>query len=222
MEQYIMDWKLPESDIVHEHHFPDFFNDDISCLFLGTFPGKEFTHPDYKYNPEDWFYSASGNTFWDLMFYSLGNAENEIRGRKSKEAILENNAFGITDIIEKAQRIRNSNQDSNLYVTQIKDLRSIVERCSNLKTIFLTSISMFNEFFIPAYADKNGFLILNESIKEKYSFDKEYIINKYIYSIKHSSRIIRVIPLHSPAREIPPYEIKKELYKKIITSEYDS
>ena len=219
----MIDFMLPGSNILHNHNFDEYFDkDQTKYLILGTFPGLEFTIPNFNQidNPEAWYYSSAGNTFWNLMFYALNNDNIENKHLKvTKQNLLSTNNFGITDIIQNAYRIRNSNQDSNLYVQKVRDLKDLLMKCKNITTIFLTSKSMLKEFFIPIYVDGLQYFTLDQKVNNEYEINNnKYKIENITYYFDKTKRILKVIPLNSPAREIPIFEIKKELYRLVFNN----
>ena len=212
-------WSFPGSDILHINHFSSLITKETKYLILGTFPCKNFTNP-YNENDEDnWFYSSAGNSFWSLMFYALNGIEiNDDRTKQEKINLLTNHNFGITDIIQEAFRIRDKNQDSNLYVKKIVDLKCMLEKFNGIEVIFLTSKNMLKELFKPVYISNNDFLIEENktTIINRIYNNRNYWIEKIVYNFNKKERKIKVIPLYSPSREIPPFEIKKEMYKEAL------
>ena len=214
----MVDWKHKGSEILHKHPFDPFIRNNSKFILIGTFPGRKFTHPKYKLQKDDWYYGTSNNLFWNLISYALtDNLKSQTPISKTQKIkLLENNDFGICDIVYKANRIRDNNTDINLYVSSVFDLSRLIQSNQNIKTIFLTSKSMFKEFFIPVYIiDRDDFTLQNTFSKTI----RNVKIDSYIYKFQKSHRTIKVIPLNSPARDIPPFDIKKEIYKEVIQNE---
>lgn len=197
----------------HNHPFPPFVSDKTKILILGTFPGKKYTAPCVKSGSEDWYYGNPRNKFWELIAYSLDYPINLLNTKKQKQEILAEHNIGITDIIQCAYRRADKNSDDNLEVLKVRNLNHILKKYPNITTLLLTSKDMYARFFKPYYVKKGNepFFIEKEKLEKEYQGLK---INIYYYHF--IGRTIRVIPVHSPARDTISFNKKKEIYKAVI------
>ncbi len=192
----------------HNHPFAPFITDNTTTLILGTFPGKNYTDPCIKTDPDDWYYGNKNNKFWKIIEYAF-DCKNPLNTKTDKQNALAKNNIGITDIIQKARRKQNNNSDENLDVTEIRNLNAILEKYPNITAILLTSKDMYTRFFTRYYVKTDGAVLYEIKREEKY----EQNLKIDIYHYTFNGRLIRVIPLHSPARETISTEIKKKIYK---------
>ncbi len=113
---------------IETHPFKPFAPGNTTVLIIGSFPGKE---------PGDWFYGSKRNQFWKII---SGVYETSLETREQKQTLFNKQGIGIGDLILRAKRTANNNQDENLEVVEYndKELRDIIEN-PRITSIFFTS-----------------------------------------------------------------------------------
>jgi G:T/U-mismatch repair DNA glycosylase len=96
-----------------EHPFPPFVPDNATILIVGSFPGME--QVVNKNNPDEWFYSAADNLFWQILSDSF---QTELKSVKQKKDFCTAKGIAITDIFMKVKRKDKSNRDQ--YLTEME------------------------------------------------------------------------------------------------------
>lgn len=124
-----------EEQLVESHPFEAFVPRGIEYLLVGSFPGREHTQspvPDGQ-----WFYGARRNQFWKILEMVYGR---QLTNRAQKEALFTELHMGITDVIRRAVRLRNTNLDQNLDIIEYNHdrIEAILEK-KTLKKVFFTS-----------------------------------------------------------------------------------
>lgn len=99
--------------IVETHPFEAFIPQNIRCLIVGSFPGKEQTacEPDET----QWFYGAPRNQLWKILEIAY---KRELKNRKQKQQLFEEAGIGITDLIKSCIRKEGTNLDENLQILE--------------------------------------------------------------------------------------------------------
>jgi hypoxanthine-DNA glycosylase len=99
--------------VVETHPFEAFIPKHITCLIVGSFPGKEQTQciPDET----DWFYGAPKNQLWKVLEIVYGR---ELKDRQQKQQLFEEAGIGMTDIIKSCVRLEGTNLDDNLEIKE--------------------------------------------------------------------------------------------------------
>ena len=98
---------------IESHPFSAFIPKKISCLILGSFPGKEQTKGGLDENA--WFYGAPLNQFWRILAKAY---DRELKTREAKQKLFEEAGIGITDIFRSVIRTQGSNLDENLQIEE--------------------------------------------------------------------------------------------------------
>ncbi|MCD6525902.1 MAG: hypothetical protein J7K75_02785 [Desulfuromonas sp.] len=209
----IRQWTYPGAQLLHRHPFAAQADDETQGLILGTFPAKQFTDPRQPLRDEDWYYSSAGNRLWELLFYAFAQSYAVNIGKQAKQNLLQQHRLGISDIVEQAYRIRNSNQDNNLHVQAVRCLDELLAQAPQLTRLYLTSKSMYKEFFLPAYfGDGQSLPQQVDTIRVDGSCSAE------VYRFSHGhERQMEVVLLPSPARMRAGLEAMKSLYRKVFT-----
>jgi G:T/U-mismatch repair DNA glycosylase len=144
---------------IEVHPFNDIYghpsiNEKTTKLVLGTFPAFQVTN---RKSPRLYFYYGStDNKFWDLFYEVL-----DIQGEKTTYNILnylEENNFGIIDIIRKCYRKDNiSSADEGLSIIEFQDIVTILKN-SKIDTIYTTSklVTKLLKLQIEPLLDKNN------------------------------------------------------------------
>jgi G:T/U-mismatch repair DNA glycosylase len=101
------------SDSVERHPFAVFVPPKMTCLILGSFPGKEHTRGGLDENA--WFYGAPLNQLWRILEKVYGR---ELKTKTAKQALFRDAGIGITDIFTSVIRTAGSNLDDNLQIVE--------------------------------------------------------------------------------------------------------
>jgi len=107
--------------IIESHPFEAFIPNDIQCLIVGSFPGKEQTQ--IELNETHWFYGAPRNQLWKILEVVY---KRELKNRKQKQQLFEEAGIGMTDIIKTCIRIKGTNLDENLQIKEYN--KDVIER----------------------------------------------------------------------------------------------
>jgi len=109
----------------------------VQSIFLGTFPIWEISVGPMGNENIEFFYGSMVNNFWEC----LGTiTEMSVDDLEDRIAILENNKFGITDILEKIDRNpANCSSDNCLSAVNYNNILKLKESFPSLKNIFITS-----------------------------------------------------------------------------------
>ena len=138
-----------QQDSPETHPFEAFVPDNIRCLIIGSFPGKDQTAPPIA--EDAWFYGAPKNQFWKIMriVYEL-----PLSTKTEKQALFREAGIGITDIIHSCTRKHGTNLDENLEICTYNNevIQDILQQFR--PTVLFTSRfveKLFRKFF-PDYA----------------------------------------------------------------------
>jgi len=133
-------------------YFPK--NSKIEKLIIGSFPPNKMV---FDYGEEvvyqnkikslitkeskryDFFYGSSQNQFWNLFFNSLNQTNLYDNTKELKDWLIKNN-WGVTDLIYKTTRKKDSPNDSDLVPIEwnVFNIKSILNS-NKIKSIFFTS-----------------------------------------------------------------------------------
>jgi hypoxanthine-DNA glycosylase len=91
------------------HPFEAFVPENISCLIVGSFPGKELTQT--KPDETQWFYGAPRNQLWKILELVYNRA---LKNRMEKQQLFAEAGIGMTDVIKCCTRREGTNLDENL------------------------------------------------------------------------------------------------------------
>jgi hypoxanthine-DNA glycosylase len=106
------------------HPFEAFVPRGITCLIVGSFPGKEQTLREL--DEHQWFYGAPRNQLWKILEVVYGR---ELKTRSQKQQLFKEAGIGITDIIKSVVRIHGTNLDENLEVKEYNN--AVIEEILN-------------------------------------------------------------------------------------------
>lgn len=125
---------------IETHPFNDIYGlpsikKNTTKLILGSFPAFQVTN---KESPRlEFYYGSNDNKFWDLIHKVL-EIESELTVANILK-YLEQNNFGIIDIIRKCYRKdNNSSSDKDLSIVEFQDVIDILKN-SKIDTIYTTS-----------------------------------------------------------------------------------
>lgn len=99
--------------IVETHPFEAFIPENIRCLIVGSFPGKELTR--IELDESHWFYGAPRNQLWKILEMVY---ERELGNRKQKQQLFEEAGIGMADLIKSCVRTNATNLDENLDIRE--------------------------------------------------------------------------------------------------------
>jgi G:T/U-mismatch repair DNA glycosylase len=177
-------------------YFPK--NSKIEKLIIGSFPpnkmvfeyGKEVVYQNKiksfitkETKRYDFFYGSSQNQFWNLFFNSLNQTNLCDNTKELKDWLIKNN-WGVTDLIYKTTRKKDSPNDS--------DLVPIEWNVFNIKSI-LNSNKINSIFFTSKWVQKHFERLFKD---EDYKFIKKFIL------ISPSPSGLRVFP-NEVLKELP-------------------
>lgn len=203
-------WSHPGAHLLHRHPFAPFYDQQTTGLILGTFPGQQFTAPGYAVAEDDWYYGSRGNQLWPLLYQALAQPLPAAPSRSAKQALLQRYRLGMTDIVQQAYRIRATNQDHNLHVQAIRSLTAALAATPQLQRIYLTSKSMYREFFLPAYFAES----LRRRPRRCGVIGGDSAVQAECYRYDHDDgRQITLILLPSPARVVKGLPAMQALYR---------
>lgn len=133
---------------VEQHPFPAFVPLNMSCLIVGSFPGKEQSRGGL--NEDAWFYGAPLNQFWRIMAKAYSR---DLTTKRDKQQLFEEAGIGITDIFKAVIRTSGSNLDENLQIEEYnwEVITDILKK--HRPMVFCTSRFVEKEFKkkFPAY-----------------------------------------------------------------------
>jgi hypoxanthine-DNA glycosylase len=96
---------------VEIHPFQAFVPPNMTCLIVGSFPGKEQTRG--KLDDNAWFYGAPLNQLWRILEKVY---DRPLKTKTAKEELFRESGIGMTDIFKSVVRTAGSNLDDNLQV----------------------------------------------------------------------------------------------------------
>ena len=135
-------------NLIEQHPFPGFVPPGMTCLILGSFPGKEQSRGGL--NEDAWFYGAPLNQFWRILEKAYGRT---LKTKQEKQQLFIEAGIGITDIFKAVVRTSGSNLDENLQITAYnwEELESILR--AHRPKVLCTSRFVEKEFKkrFPAY-----------------------------------------------------------------------
>lgn len=124
--------------LLEQHPFGSYIPNDVQCLIVGTFPGRQFSQRSTADNEADFtaFSYGGRNQLWRIMekIYGL-----ELPTRDSKKQLLDTLHMGLVDVIQACRRKKASNLDTDL--TDIVWNQAEFERIfkeNNIQTVFCT------------------------------------------------------------------------------------
>src|SRR5436305_466407 len=95
-----------DGPFIETHPFGAFVPGKMTCLIVGSFPGKEQTRCAIQ--DHHWFYGAPRNQFWKILEIVYGRP---LKDRNEKQQLFEAAGIGITDIIRSCTRTNGTNLD---------------------------------------------------------------------------------------------------------------
>lgn len=109
---------------IEKHPFEAFVPDRMTCLIIGSFPGKEQTQ--CTVGPHHWFYGAPRNQFWKILELVYNRP---LPTRYEKQQLFEEAGIGVADLIQSCVRTNGTNLDENLQVKTYNDaaIRKILD-----------------------------------------------------------------------------------------------
>ena len=121
--------------------------ENAKFLIIGSFPGQEQTQNEIN-DEVDWYYGAKKNLFWKIIseVYQVN-----LQTKEDKQRLFTKYGIGITDILLKVIRAKDSNKDQHLEIIEYNNqiIKSILEK-HEIKTILFTSNyveAIFLKFF---------------------------------------------------------------------------
>lgn len=133
---------------VEQHPFAPFVPPRMTCLLLGSFPGKEQTRGELDENA--WFYGSPFNQLWRILEVAYGR---DLKTKEAKQKLFKEAGIGITDIFKSVIRTAASSVDENLQIVEYN--RDEIDRILKAfrPAVFCTSRFVKKEFkkMFPAY-----------------------------------------------------------------------
>lgn len=134
--------------VIETHPFEAFIPKNITCLIVGSFPGKEQTQ--IKLDEIHWFYGAPRNQLWKILEIVY---KRELISRKEKQKLFEEAGIGIVDVIKSCIRKEGTNLDDNLQIIEYN--KEVIERIlkQHQPKVLFTSRFVEKEFkkLFPGY-----------------------------------------------------------------------
>jgi hypoxanthine-DNA glycosylase len=123
---------MEENSALEQHPFGAFLPSNVRYLVVGTFPGRQFSQRSVAENQADLnaFSYGGRNQFWRIMEKMYGV---ELPTRVAKQALFEQKAIGLVDLISACRRKKDSNLDTDL--TDIVWNRPVFEHLFNTESI---------------------------------------------------------------------------------------
>ena len=126
--------------LIETHPFEAFIPANITCLVVGSFPGKEQTS---NVDATHWFYGAPRNQLWHILELVY---QRQLKTRRQKQQLFEEAGIGMTDVIRSCTRKQGTNLDENLEIKEYnKDVIENILRRYKPKVLF-TSRFVEKEF----------------------------------------------------------------------------
>jgi hypoxanthine-DNA glycosylase len=138
--------------IVETHPFEAFIPENIKCLIVGSFPGKEQTK--IELDKTHWFYGAPRNQLWKILEIVY---KRELKNRKQKQQLFEEAGIGMTDVIKSCIRTEGTNLDQNLEIKEYN--KEVIEKIlkRHQPKVLFTSRFVEKEFkkLFPGYKNSD-------------------------------------------------------------------
>jgi G:T/U-mismatch repair DNA glycosylase len=170
-----------------KHPFEAFVPTNSERLIIGTIPPPRFCKEPYTLydNDVNFYYGSQDNSFWNII-ESVFNIEleytNTEKAIKQRQDFLNKFKIGITDIIDTCVHFNDSAKDEDLKEIKHKNLKSVLEKNSSIKTLIYTS----------EFVKKQ----VNEHFRTYHSIDKQ---DKKKQSITINGKVYQVRILYSPS-----------------------
>jgi len=136
--------------VIEIHPFQAFIPNNIQCLIIGSFPGKEQTQG--KLDETHWFYGAPRNQLWKILEIVYKRV---LKNRQQKQKLFEEAGIGIADVIKSCIRKEGTNLDENLDIREYN--KEVIERIlkQHYPKVLFTSRFVEKEFkkLFPWYQD---------------------------------------------------------------------
>lgn len=137
-------------EIVEVHPFQAFVPNNIKCLIVGSFPGRDQTQCEL--NETAWFYGAPRNQLWKILEIVY---KKELKNRKEKQELFERAGIGVVDLIKSCIRRNGTNLDENLQIEEYNE--EVIEKIlkQHQPKVLFTSRFVEKEFkkLFPYYKD---------------------------------------------------------------------
>jgi hypoxanthine-DNA glycosylase len=130
--------------MINRHPFEPFIPKNATKLIIGTIPPPRFCLPNQNLSENDvnFYYGSADNHFWCLIgkiFKIDFVKENTSEAVKQRKSFLKKHDMGITDIIDSCKRKNNSASDNKLKDIEYKNIKSLLSKNKNIKTLIYTS-----------------------------------------------------------------------------------
>lgn len=130
------------------HPFEAYVPGNISCLIVGSFPGREQTAS--VPGDSQWFYGAPRNQLWKILEIVY---KRPLRNRAEKQQLFTEAGIGMADIIKTCVRIQGTNLDENLQIKEYN--KEVIEQIlkEHQPKVLFTSRFVEKEFkkLFPGY-----------------------------------------------------------------------
>lgn len=150
---------ITKNDYIEEvHEWEPFIPPNATKLILGTFPTAKRNRGAYPF-----FYPNPNNRFWSTIFQVAGRNISDYREANPitvRKQILTQLNLGITDMGFRVLRQKRSSSDSHLFPLEYKNILLLLEQCSTIKKIIITSSSGGNSAlaWFDHYCSLNGII----------------------------------------------------------------
>lgn len=135
----------------------------------------------------NFYYGSEDNHFWCLIgeiFKINFNRENTPDAVKQRKSFLKKHDMGITDIIDSCKRKNNSASDNKLKDIEYKNIKSLLSKNKNIKTLIYTS--------------ERVKICMNDIYESRHSIDKK---DRKSQTLNINGKNYKVHILYSPSRQ---------------------
>ena len=199
---------ITKNDYIEEvHEWEPFIPPNATKLILGTFPTAKRNRGAYSF-----FYPNPNNRFWSTIFHVAGKKLSDYEDADPisvRKQILTQLNLGIADMGFRVLRQKSSSSDSHLFPLEYKNILLLLDQCSTIQKIIITSSSGANSAlaWFDHYCSLNG-IITKYADRVKIPFEFEFVFQ---------DRVLLVCVVSS-CSQLSPYagETLCDMYEKAI------
>lgn len=125
----------------HTHPYPCFIPEQTTKLIVGTLPPPRFTRKELKPGDVDFNYGSRDGQLWPILsriFDTPFSYQASLLAVEERKAFLRKYKIGICDIVKEAYREKLDASDIGIKKYVLRDLISVLEKYSGIKSILFT------------------------------------------------------------------------------------